>query len=96
MAAATFLDGPYAKGFDGRIEGMRSMCQWGRAAFPTTDLTCTIPLRSAGLTGTPLVFLQHSVVDKTLVPSISGTTLTVTRTENSDSPEFSYLIIYSS
>ena len=68
--------------------------QFGLAKFPTTATTCTIPLKSGGLTGTPLVFAQHSVVDKTIVPSISGTTLTLTRTETSSAAPFSYLIIF--
>ncbi len=97
MAAATLLDGP-APGisYTGRIDtgGFSPNAQWGRAAFPTTDTTCTIPLKDGGIGGLPLVFTNLNIIDKTLTYSITGTTITFTRSGTDSNARFNYLIFY--
>ncbi len=98
MAAATLLDGPDGHGFVGlwEVGGFSGFVQQGRGAFPTTDLTCTIPLRNNGRAIKPQVFIQLDVVDKTAVPTFNSdfSVMTLTRTENASATTFSYLIIW--
>lgn len=95
MAAATLYGGPNGKGFIGRADlgGFSGYTQFGKASFPGTDLTCTMPLFNGGLAGAdPLAYIQHSVVDKTVVATYSAdkNTVTFTRTENSSNAPFNY------
>lgn len=97
MAAATVDDGPYGKGFDGRFEigGFSGYLQVGNAAFPTTDSTCTIGLRTGGLNPAKAIVIPIlNIVDKTLSWSITANTITFTRTDATSAAAFTYLIIY--
>lgn len=97
MAAATLLDGPDVRGFLGQFSGIRIQC--GRAKFADTATTCTIPLKGAGLglVVKPMVFTQNetaAAVADILVPSFSGSTLTLTRTRTVSADTFAYLIAF--
>ena len=98
MAAATLLNGPVAGlPYSGFLHtgGFSPNIQFGRAAFPTTDSTCTMPLLSGGLTGTPIVFVQfETVADKTIHWTISGTTITFIRTDATSGATFSFFILF--
>ncbi len=95
MAAATFATGDPSYGFTGHLSlgQFSANVQHGRITWVAADTTCTVPLLGGGLTGTPEVYLQHNVVDKTVVPTFSGSTMTLTRS-STGSAETSVLIIY--
>ena len=96
MAAPTFLDGPYLKGFDGLFDigAFSGYIQLGRCKFVTTAQTADIPLRSGGLTGAPIVLTSYNSADKTLTWTISGTTITFTRSDSTSALEFDVVLIY--
>ncbi len=98
MAAATITDGPDGTGYLGHwfLGEFSANTQMGLAAFPTTDLTCTIACKGGGLLGAPLAFVQHSVVDKTVIAAYDANTglVTFTRTESSSAATFCYLFVF--
>ena len=65
---------------------------WGEIQFNSTDLTCTLSI-PAGYAVDSLLTTYIDVVDKTVKWSLSGPTITLTRSDNTSGGKCSIFII---